>query len=197
MNETPEPRLAPPGAGLPAVELAVARLLLALRRWTGNRSAFNAQFQRERQAIRELVNSCPGDSAARRVLIRRPPGLEDSSRHWSVWMTLDHLRIVQTGMGRIIGDLTSGRMPEGAVSTAAVKPGPQVTAEVVNGYEQSCDALRATVASADCLKTPLRYAHPWFGLLDAHGWHALAGVHLGLHRVQIQRIVSELSMRQK
>jgi hypothetical protein len=28
------------------------------------------------------------------VLIARPRGLEDSSRYWSVWMTLDHLRIV-------------------------------------------------------------------------------------------------------
>ena len=193
MTEPLETPLAPPGAGLPAYELRIGRILFAMRRWTGSRAAFNAGFQRERQIIRRLVESCAGDSAARRVLIRRPPGLEDSSRNWSVWMTLDHLRIVQTGMTRIIGDLTHGRMPEGTVSTAAVKPSPQVKGEVVAEYEDSCTALLATVAAADHLKTGLRYAHPWFGPLDAYGWHALAAGHLGLHRVQIERIVSGLS----
>ena len=29
----------------------------------------------------------------------------------------------------------------------------------------------------------------WFGPLDAAGWHALAAGHMGIHRVQIERIV--------
>ena len=41
----------------------------------------------------------------RRVLIRRPPGLEDSSRYWSAFMTLEHLRIVHREMVRIIDAL--------------------------------------------------------------------------------------------
>lgn len=100
-------------------------------------------------------------------------------------MTLDHLGIVHLGMTRVISDLTKGKMPEGTASTATVKPSPQVTADVIPEYEKSCDTLLATVAAAGNLKTELRYAHPWFGPMDAHGWHALAAGHLGFHRVQL------------
>ena len=40
MTTTTEAKLAAPGAGLPAIELFVARLLFALRRRMGNRDAF-------------------------------------------------------------------------------------------------------------------------------------------------------------
>lgn len=188
MSDHTEPKLAPPGAGLPKIELSVGRLLFALRRCTGSRESFNARFRKEREAIRKLVDSCPADSVAARVLIKRPHGLEDSSRYWSVWMTLDHLRIVNHSIANIIGALTKGDVPPGEASTAAVKPAQVVTAAVVAEYEASCDALLAAVAAAPDLKTKVRFAHPWFGPLDAWGWHALSGGHMGIHRVQIERI---------
>ncbi len=188
-----EPKLAPPGAGLPKLELRIARLLFAFQRKLGNRDSFNARFQRERETIRSLVNSCDDDSGARRVLIRRPAGLEDSSRYWSVWMTLDHLRIVHQGMIRTIGALNKVVQPPGAANTANVKPSQQVTAAIIPEYEQSCDQLLETVATAGNLKTKLRYTHPWFGPLNAADWHALAASHIGIHRTQIQRIVAGFS----
>ena len=195
MNETVEPRLAPPGAGLPKAELLIARALFAFARMRGNRDTFNAHFQRERQAVTALVRSCDADSAARRVLIDRLPGMEDSSRNWSVWMTLDHLRIMHKGLNRTIGALAKGIVPPGQASTAAVKPSPDVTAAVVGNYERSCDDLMATVAAIPNLKTSARFAHPWFGPLDAAGWHAMAGTHLALHRKQIERILLGLPNR--
>ncbi len=187
-----EPKLAPPGAGLPKVELFVASIFFGLRRKLGNRHAFDARFREERELIGALIGSCNAESGARRVLITRPPGLEDSSRYWSVWMTLDHLRIVHDAFVRVIDALTKGKMPEGKVSTADVKPSPQATAAVAADYEKSCDALLEQVAASPNLKTKLRFAHPWFGPLDAAGWHALAGGHMGIHRLQIERILAGL-----
>ncbi len=197
MTTQTEPKLAAPGAGLPKIELFVGRQLFALRRLTGNRNSFDARFRKERELIRALVSSCDADSAARRVLIRRPPGLEDSSRYWSLWMTLDHLRIVHHEFVRVIGALTRGILPEGEASTAAVKPSADVSAAVVAAYEESCDALLATIAASPNLNTAVRYAHPWFGPLNASGWHALAGVHMGIHRVQIERILAGLPSGKK
>ena len=188
MSQSTRPQLAPPGAGLPALEHLVARVLFRLRRATGDRASFTARFRLEREKIGSLVRSCDADCAARRVLIRRPPGLEDSSRDWSVWMTLDHLRIVHHELVRIIGELTNGRVPPGEASTAAVKPSPDVDRSVAAAYEDSCDALLATAAAASDLNTALRFAHPWFGPLNAAGWYALAGGHMSIHRVQIERI---------
>ncbi len=190
MTTQTEPKLAAPGAGLPALELHIARLLFWFQRQTGSRRTFDARFQTERERIRKLVRACDAESGACRVLIRRPPGLEDSSRWWSVWMTLDHLRIVNHGIVRVIGALTKGVTPPGAASTAAVKPHPDASAAVVATYEESCDALLAVVTVAPDLHTTARYAHPWFGPLDAAGWHALAGAHMGIHRVQLERILA-------
>src|SRR5580765_4880752 len=131
MHDTLEPKLAPPGAGLPAAELVIARLLFAWRRRTGTRESFNARFRQERAAIDRMVRDCDAESAAQRVLIPRPRGLEDSSRYWSVWMTLEHLRIVHGSITRVIGALANGVTPPGAASTAKVKPGPHVDAGVV------------------------------------------------------------------
>jgi hypothetical protein len=192
MTTQPEPKLAPPGAGLPKVELFVARLLFAMRRWTGSRRSFDARFDRERESIRVLVRNCSAEAGSRRVLIRRPPGLEDSSRYWSVWMTLDHLRIVHHEFARVIGALARGVVPGGTASTAAVKPSAKVGSGVVAAFETSCDALASVVASSPNLDTRVRYPHPWFGPLNAAGWHALAGGHLGIHRVQIERILADL-----
>ncbi len=193
MSTQTEPKLAAPGAGLPKVELFVGSFLFALRRLTGNRRSFDTHFQKERESIRALVQSCDAESGARRVMIRRPPGLEDSSRYWSVWMTLEHLRIVNHEFVRVIGALAKGIMPEGEASTAAVKPGTEITSDVVAPYEESCDALLEIVAASPDLNTALRFAHPWFGPLNAAGWHALAGGHMGIHRVQIARILEGLS----
>jgi hypothetical protein len=187
-----EPQLAAPGAGLPLPELFIGRTLFGLRRLTGNRESFNARFIKERATIRELLKNLDDASLAQRVLIQRPPGLEDSSRYWSVLMTLDHLRIVHGAFVGIFTALGNGQSPEGRASTAAVKPDPGVTLAVVPEYEASCDALLAAVAGVSNLKTPVRFAHPWFGPMDAYGWHALAGGHMGIHRVQIERILAGL-----
>jgi hypothetical protein len=192
MDEAPMPRLAPPGAGLPAPERLIARILFGLRRRTSDRTGSDSRFREQREAVRRLVAGLDDVSAARRILIARPRGLEDSSRYWSVWMTLDHLRIVHHEIARIIGELGKGTVPAGQASTAAVKPAAEVGREVVGAYEQSCDALLAAAAAVPELRTAVRFPHPWFGPLDAAGWHQLAAGHMGIHRVQIERIIAGL-----
>ena len=191
MSNQSEPKLAPPGAGLPVLELFIGRLLFAWQRRTGHRDVFNARFQQERERIRGLVQSSDEESLGRRMLIRRVRGLEDSSRYWSVWMTLDHLRIVHEAICGVIEALAAGVVPAGQASTADVKPCAQAGSPVVADYERSCDALLEAAAAGENSAPSLRYNHPWFGPLDAAGWHAMAAVHIGIHRIQIERIIVE------
>lgn len=196
MTPQREPHLAPPGAGLPKAELLLARILFALRLWTGSRRLFDERFALERERIRALIRECDAKTGSRRLLVRRIPGLEDSSRYWSVWMTLDHLRIVHEAVAHLVGELVRGVAPAGAASTAAVKPRADVGPEVAAAFECSCDALVSVVAASPDLDTQARYPHPWFGPLNAAGWHALAGTHMGIHRVQIELILAGLSAEQ-
>lgn len=183
------PRLAPPGAGIPAIERLVGGVILRLRRGLISRTGLLAQFARERSAIAALYEGRDDRVLSRRVLIPRLRGLEDSSRYWSVWMTLDHLRIVNNSIAGAISELARGRVPPGAASTAAVKPGERVGGEVVAPYQASCDRLAAVCESCSDLRTAVRYEHPWFGPLDGAGLLAMSAMHMGIHRVQITHIL--------
>lgn len=183
-----EPVLDRPGAGLPAPELWMARILFRNTLRKGSREDFLKRFELERGKIRELIVAIPREERGTRILIPRLRGLEDSSRFWSTWMTLDHLRITNQSFTRVVQALTSGQVPPGKADTAAVKPDPEVGSEIEADYENSCDAFLETVNGVGELHTPLRYEHPWFGPLDAFAWTALAATHMGIHRAQIDRI---------
>lgn len=192
MTATKEPTLDAPGAGLPAAELFVARNLFAMKCKMGNREAFIDGFRDERNQIRDLIKSCPLAQRDERVLIPRLRGLEDSSRHYSVWMTLDHLRMTNDAFAFFITELTQGRVPDMVVSTASVKPDPRVTEAIEADYEKSCNALLDTLKTAPDLKTEAEFTHPWFGPLNAYRWLALASIHMGIHRAQIATIIQDL-----
>ena len=108
-------------------------------------------------------------------------------------MTLDHLRIVNDSITAVIGMLVEGRVPPGEASTAAVKPAVSVDEGVVAAFEESCRNLEQCVAAAPDLATRAKYAHPWFGPLDAGEWHFMAGFHMDLHRRQVEAILAGVS----
>ncbi|HTL69091.1 MAG TPA: hypothetical protein VL200_15605 [Lacunisphaera sp.] len=193
MSPTPvpaPPRLAPPGAGLPRVELLVARLLFRWHRLKTSRDAVAAQIAAERDAIVALARGCDSVAAARPVLIPRLRGMEDSSRCWSVYMTVEHVRIVNATITGLLRLLPEGRTPSRVASTAAVKPAPGIDETVIAAFERGCADLAAAAAAVPNLHAGAHYAHPWFGPLDAAGWHAMAGFHLTLHRRQIEEIIA-------
>ena len=73
MAASQEHHLAPPGAGLPTLELLTARTLFALRRWGGSRRSFDARFAGERERIRSHLRIARAEEGSRRVLIQRMP----------------------------------------------------------------------------------------------------------------------------
>ncbi len=186
------PILAPPGAGLPAPELWIARLLFTFSRWSYSRNSVTDTFLREQGQIGTLVDQCSLTSASHRILIPRLRGLEDSSRDWSVWMTLDHLRITNNAFSNIIRNLTKNIVPPGVASTAAVKPSPNATSSVLSEYNQSCSEFLQVIHENPNLATELKFAHPWFGPMNAMSWHLLAGIHMGIHRKQIAAILERV-----
>jgi hypothetical protein len=192
-DRNPLPVLAPPGAGLPAYERIIAKMMVRWKAARVDRATAVHTFATEREAILRLVHDTPEKARSSRVLIKRLRGLEDSSRYWSVLMTLDHVRIVNAQVTRVIRDLAEDRQPEGRASTAAVKPGQQVDDSVITAFDMGCRELEDRVASYPVLASKRRFAHPWFGDLDAAGWHYMVGFHMRLHRKQIECIRASLA----
>jgi hypothetical protein len=191
-SKTP-PKLAAPGAGLPKIEHFFANLMVHWKAARTSREAATATFAEELEAILRLLATVPVNQLGTPVLIKRLPGLEDSSRYWSVLMTVDHLRIVNDEISGIIASLCAGKVPDRVASTATVKPSDAVDASVIPDFEQTCHEFENTVAAQSDLKTKARFAHPWFGPMDAAGWHFMAGFHMSLHRKQMALILAGLN----
>jgi hypothetical protein len=180
--------LAPPGAGLPLPELFIAQIRFRLICWSTNDQQALEQFQRTQADILERCREFSQQKASTEVLIKRLRGLEDSSRNWSVYLTLEHLCIVNDSIGDTCVLLSQGSCPPSAVSTADVKPSSRTGPEVIKAFEESCAEFVKKIGAIDNLQTTTKFAHPWFGPLDASKWLTMAAFHMRLHLAQILRI---------
>ena len=192
--EPKKSQLDSPGAGLPLVERLVSRLGLAgYTAWTPKERVLT-RFHREAEAAIALVEPLSEEVAKTPVLIPRPIGIEDSSRHWSAAMVLEHLVIVNLGIAGVIRALSStgseGELSE--IRIQDVKPSASAGLEQIGRLQKAVAIYSKTVGQLDDLRTHARHSHPWFGPLDARGWHALAAIHNGLHRHQIETIVTRM-----
>ena len=191
-TELHSPNLAPPGAGLPFIELWIVRLWFFRNAHRFDRAVCEKGFAAERARIIELAHSVGPQKGRKQILIKRLRGIEDSSRFWSVFMTIEHLCIVNRGIIGIIQTLAAGGQPGKAVSTAAVKPSPSADVAIIDQFEILCSDFEKQISTIKDLNTSLKWPHPWFGPLNAAEWHFMAGMHMRLHRHQIEKIIENL-----
>lgn len=184
--------LEPPGAGLPRLELLLSRTGFGALRSMLGRQQVQRWLCAETQKVLALARELPLDKMRRQVLIPRPAGLEDSSRNWSVAMVLQHLVIVDSGIGELIGALSETGAFDREVRIADVKPSPDAGPEQLACLENALATYLARLAGISDLHTAHRHAHPWFGPLDGHGWHTLAALHTLIHRRQVEAILRAL-----
>lgn len=159
----------------------------------------NFIFAHETDKILRLTESLTPLQMQTPVLIPRIRGIEDSSRHWSPAMVLEHLMIVAPSMADAVVRLSKGEVPDIQVDIAQVKP--------KGSFSGSADmeSIRGAFASA-MLQAHLRVSqevvdrgssarlvHPWFGPLSAREWNWLLGGHQWVHRRQLQAILKTSS----
>jgi hypothetical protein len=194
-HQPAEPQLAPPGAGLPFIEWAIAKyVFIPLRFRTVTLDEAVKEFAAESATITALVKRLDETQLSTRRLIPRLQGLEDSSRYWSVAMTLQHMCIVNNRVRGVIIGLTHGKTSMQAGSTADVKPPTDVNcATALNEFGQTNRDFLDTVSRVDFEKFPrATFAHPWFGALAARQWVQFLPAHQQIHKKQIAEIVKRL-----
>lgn len=193
---TDDTKLAPPGAGLPFFEGLYAKYVLfprGMRKFDWKKSL--DKLETETTRIIEYAKPLSVEAFLAPVLIDRIAGIEDSSRHWSVAMTIEHLIITMRGMTQIAEMLAAGKDMNVSVSTANVKPkgGNAVDKEMMlKAFRNACDETVsrlqpwAAKASDKC-----RVAHPFFGSIPAQGWVWTLGEHQAVHRRQVAAILEK------
>ena len=189
------PKLERPGAGLPWFETLVAKYWFVFRlskkmSW----DEVDQWFVSEGEKILKLAHTLNAEQLQEKVLIPRITGIEDSSRFWSVAMTLEHLMIVGQGMFLIASTLSRGEKVNFEVDVAKVKPLEKISGAeacaIFEGFMKDMKAkLKTEIKDRDSTTS---HKHPWFNQLTARHWHWLMASHQQNHRRQIKLIIKGL-----
>lgn len=147
------------------------------------------------QDILELAHQTPTSKRSKPVLIQRIPGIEDSSRNWSIDMTLEHLLITSESMAEIAETLGNKRRFHQEVRTEDVKPtGELDTNNIQAQYETFLERYPSRIQNIRHLDNcEFRHLHPWFWQLTAKQWLCLNALHHKIHLRQICEILKSLS----
>jgi hypothetical protein len=188
-----EPKLQKPGAGLPLFEGLFLKhifmpVTLKIMPWDESHTMFLAQTEK----ILGLYQAINPQDRAKKILIPRLMGLEDSSRYWSANMTLEHIMIVTKGMTDIILSLDAEKTVPGVISTADVKPKGLSDDDLRSDFWQLMHDCAEQVGKIKNRNSTATHDHPWFGPLNTHGWHSLLPVHHNIHRRQLEKIIAGL-----
>ena len=191
MSNQTEPKLAPPGAGVPypvklVLRFIIAPFVAAKSDWDQNFSSLDKLQKKILMEAKALSES----ELQKKVLIPPQRGLEDSSRYWSIQMTLEHLLIVGTQMREVIVSLSEGVVPPVVADTAKVKPlGQKNGIETISEFQAFADTIISELNSRVKNKTSAKkFLHPWFGYLTALQWQWVMSAHNRIHLQQIRAI---------
>ncbi|NEX18180.1 MAG: hypothetical protein C1943_16615 [Halochromatium sp.] len=192
MSSTAPPPLDLPGQGVGWLERQLLGAgVRASARFYG-KDRLTDLFRREAERALVAARSLSEARGRQRVRIERFIGIEDSSRDWSVYMTLEHLVIVNTAIAAILPQLYSGSLIGTQVRSEEVKPVPEAGPEQIDDLAALVERYTEIVDKLGNLHTGAKLPHPWFGPLSAAQWHALATIHNSTHRRQIERIKQAL-----
>ncbi|MCG6940571.1 MAG: DinB family protein [Thiohalocapsa sp.] len=192
MRDRATPELDPPGAGIPGYERQVIGAGLRAAANFLSKDRLTELFRAEAEEAMALARGIDEDQGRRRVLVGRLFGMEDSSRDWSIYMTLEHLVIVNSAIAATLPRLFSGLEVSDTVRVQDFKPVPEAGPEQLEDLANIVERYTDMVDKLGNLRAGIRYTHPWFGELSAAQWHALAAVHNSVHRRQVKRIMRAL-----
>ncbi|MEM9411051.1 MAG: hypothetical protein AAGA30_08055 [Planctomycetota bacterium] len=189
MNQPSETR-----SGLPDFEAFYLNLFFKVgTAFTSDQSALNS-FQQTTSEIMTIFEENEANVLSQEFTIPRIQGIEESSRHWSVLMVMDHLRQVNDAIRETIRELKNSGQPFQPIRIADYKPQRDVGLDVFEQFQETNKKYWAFVKSHMPLRTSLTFRHPWFGELNGHQWHCLATVHQKIHLRQIYKILAMIGV---
>lgn len=174
----------------------VIRSIIRTRFLLTSRGKASEMIRNNADAYLELADRFGPESAIEPVTVPAMIGVDPEMRGWSFFQILEHNAIVNRSISSMVEALALGNEPAGA---ALINPKTDVLPKGLSGPEQveafrsSVDDYLALVSTLPELKGTTERPHPVFGPFDAHKWHCMFGLHLGLHLKQAWKILSLLS----
>lgn len=198
-----EQKFQEPGAGISRFEYMLLKHFIKPL-WIKNSDlsfAIENLIEGQNQLI-EMTLSIPKNDLTKKIIVRRPWFIEDSSRNWSVALLFRHLAIVNDSIAKAIVKTTAKQLnilasdlPSNKERVAAVKPEiERNTPETIVEFKNSVLNLisEANKTKLDELKR-FTIPHPWIGELTLLQWIWFAGLHQTIHKKHLEKITKHLN----
>lgn len=180
------------GAGLPPFEAWVFRHLgFPLVAKALGHNAAHKLFVREGQRILYLAQDLDDFDLEQPVLVRRPMGVEDRSRHWSMELLLEHLMLMGIHVRDSVRQLRKGVRPLRRFEASDFNPKGGRSPRIREEYSRFLEGFETLFEHHDLPSEPT-HTHSAFGELSAGEWLKFAAVHYKLHRSHAERIFEGL-----
>jgi len=181
-----------PGVGLRGFESIVLKYLGVPIGSIGlGRAAAEKMFLREGERLLYLAQDVDEWILEQRVHVRRVPGMEECSCHWSMEQLVEHNITTGVGIARTLQRLLKSSIPECDVNVVNANPVGGRRAEIRTALQDFLHRFSSEFSGVHFLRT--RHAmHPSFGKLNAEQWFRLAAVNNLVHRVHGERIFERL-----
>lgn len=160
-----------------------------------SRESASGNIRKSSHAYMRLAERFGESPGAKPVTVPPMIGVDPEMRDWSFFQILEHNVIVNLSISAMVKALALGKEPTGA---ALMNPKTDVLPKGFSGPEQveafrrSVDDHLAMIETLPSLRGTAETPHPVFGSFDAHKWHCMFGLHLGLHLQQARKILSLL-----
>jgi DinB superfamily len=171
------------------------RSIIRTRFLLTSREKASGMIRANADAYLDLADRFNPASAIQPVTVPPMIGVDPEMQGWSFFQLLEHNAIVNRSIAAMVEALALGKEPEGA---ALINPRTDVLPKGLSGPDQieafrsSVDDYLSLVTTLPKLKGTAERPHPLFGPFDAHKWHCMFGLHLGLHLNQARKILSLL-----
>lgn len=187
-----------PGSGISQLEIiALNTLIKPIFIKNYNLHEALVALENGRDELFKIVYQIKALDRSKRVLIKRPLFIEDSSRYWSAYMLFRHLAIINNTVLKAIHrgfTATSEQMPSNKERLKAVKPELDKNESIaLTDFNQSIlDMLTLPMHNSEEKLKSLTIPHPWLGELTHLQWIWFAAFHQKIHKKQLERILAEL-----
>jgi len=177
-----------------AIEATWLKASFELRCLSGSFVRQTKRFEASASQILQTVNDHDYDMLSRTPRIPRLMGMRRTSREWSVFMVIDHLR---RHTDFVLQEMRSLLTDSGGISQ---RPSfhyfvpDDAGAECIDQFQDSVWQYLGFVGnleeSRDHRRSTGSIEHPLLGRLNLVRLNAYAGFHLSIHRSQIQKILA-------
>lgn len=175
---------------------SVIRLLVRTRMKLTSRAVATAKIRDELSRYEGIMKSVPEEKWSESVRVPRMLGVDEDMREWSLLDICEHNAIVNRAMLDVVHSLATGEAMKQMIDPKKdVMPKREMGAEALDDFEDSVEAYLSGISGLKHLRSTKSKKHPVFGMLNAHSWHVMFGLHLQIHRKQAEVLAEMLTKK--